>query len=119
MGSIFLGTIIQGLVILNNPEYKAQNYHGTFIAWGVIAVSIFVNTVVAGLLPLLEGTILLVHILGFIAVLIALLYLSPHGSAKGVFFPTLNEGNWQTQGLSLCVGFIGNVATFVGECLCS
>ncbi|KAI0015393.1 putative choline transport protein [Xylariomycetidae sp. FL0641] len=113
-GSIFTGTIIQGLIILNHPEYEPKNFHGTFLAWAVIAVCIFVNTVVAGLLPILEGTILLVHVLGFIAILTTLVYLSPHGSASDVFFRTLNEGNWSTQGLSFCVGFIGNVATFVG-----
>lgn len=72
-----------------------------------MAVCIFVNTVVAGLLPVLEGIILLVHVLGFIAILITLVCLSPHGSAEDVFFRSLNEGNWPTQGLSYCVGFIG------------
>ncbi|KAI1403912.1 amino acid transporter [Hypoxylon fuscum] len=114
VGSIFTGTIIQGLIILNYPDYEPQNYHGAFLAWAVIAVSIFVNTVIAGLLPILEGVILLIHVLGFIAILITLVYLSPHSSADDVFFRPLNEGNWPTQGLSYCVGFIGNVATFVG-----
>jgi hypothetical protein len=39
---------------------------------------------------------------------------SPHGSAASVFATSLNEGGWPTQGLSYCVGFLGNVATFVG-----
>ncbi|KAI2466144.1 amino acid/polyamine transporter I [Annulohypoxylon bovei var. microspora] len=114
VGSIFTGTVIQGLIILNYPDYEPKNFHGTFLAWAVIAVAIFVNTVIAGLLPVLEGLILFVHVLGFIAILITLVYLSPHSSAEDVFFRTLNEGNWPTQGLSFCVGFIGNVATFVG-----
>lgn len=116
MGSIFTGTIVQGLIILNYPDYEPQNFHGALLAWAVIAVCIFVNIVLAGLLPLLEGAILFIHVLGFIAILITLVYLSPHGAAEDVFFRTLNEGNWPTQGLSFCVGFIGNVATFVGEC---
>jgi choline transport protein len=108
--------MIQGLIILNNPNYKPKNYHGTLLAWAVIAVSVFVNTVVAGLLPVLEGIILFLHVLGFIAILITLVYLSPHSSVEDVFFRSLNEGHWPTQGLSYCVGFIGNVATFVGKC---
>ncbi|TRX90034.1 hypothetical protein FHL15_009135 [Xylaria flabelliformis] len=111
---IFTGTIIQGLIILNYPDYEPQNFHGALLAWAVIAVCIFVNTVVAGLLPVLEGLILLIHVLGFIAILIALVYLSPHSSAEDVFFRPLNEGNWPSQGLSYLIGFIGNVATFVG-----
>ncbi|KAI3335885.1 amino acid/polyamine transporter I [Ustulina deusta] len=115
VGSIFTGTIIQGLIILNWPNYEPQNFHGALLAWAVIAVCIFVNTVVAGLLPILEGIILLIHVLGFIATLITLVYLMPHSSAADVFFRSLNEGNWPSQGLSYLVGFIGNVATFVAD----
>ncbi|KAK5632183.1 hypothetical protein RRF57_007897 [Xylaria bambusicola] len=111
---IFTGTMIQGLIILNYPDYEPQNFHGTLLAWAVIAVCIFVNTVVAGLLPVLEGLILLIHVLGFVAILVALIYLSPHSSVEDVFFRPLNEGHWPSQGLSYLVGFIGNVATFVG-----
>lgn len=109
--------MIQGLIILNYPDYVPYNWHGTLFAWAVIAVSMFVNIILAGLLPFLEGAILLLHVLGFVALLIALVYLSPHGNASDVFFRTINEGGWSTQGLSFCVGFIGNVATFVGESL--
>ncbi|KAL8825272.1 MAG: hypothetical protein Q9191_004511 [Dirinaria sp. TL-2023a] len=113
-GSIFVGTMIQGLIILNYPTYDSQQYHGTFLCWAVIAVAVFLNTVISGLLPAIEGLILIFHILGFFAILITLVYLAPHGTAADVFKTVLNEGNWRTQGLSYCVGFIGNVATFVG-----
>ena len=107
--------MIQGIIILNNADYVPQPYHGTLLSWAVIVVAVFINTVVSALLPIIEGLVLVVHILGFFAVLIPLVYISPHGSAASVFQTVLNEGNWPTQGLSYCVGFIGNVATFVGE----
>ncbi|KAL2057520.1 hypothetical protein ABVK25_001904 [Lepraria finkii] len=113
-GSIYVGTIIQGLIILNYPDYESQKWQGTLLCWLVIAVAVFVNTVVSGLLPIIEGIILVFHVLGFVAVLILLVYLAPHGSVATVFQTSLNEGGWPTQGLSYCVGFIGNVATFVG-----
>lgn len=114
-GSIFVGTILQGLIILDNDSYEPHPWHGTLLCWAVLAVAVFINTVVSGLLPMIEGCILIVHVLGFFAVLIPLVYLSPHGSASSVFQRVLNEGGWPTQGLSFCVGFIGNVATFVGR----
>ncbi|KAL8670874.1 MAG: hypothetical protein Q9168_004605 [Polycauliona sp. 1 TL-2023] len=114
-GSIFVGTIIQGLIILNNPSYEQHAWHGALLCWAVITVAVFINTVVSGLLPIIEGVILIFHVLGFVAVLIPLLYLSPHGSSASVFRTALNEGGWPTQGMSYCVGFIGNVATFVGK----
>ena len=114
-GSIFVGTIVQGLIILNHPDYVPHTWHGTLLCWAVIAVAVFINTVISGLLPMIEGLILVFHILGFFAVLVPLVYLSPHGSTASVFQTSLNQGGWPTQGLSYCVGFIGNVATFVGE----
>ncbi|KAL8999879.1 MAG: hypothetical protein Q9188_005798, partial [Gyalolechia gomerana] len=112
-GSIFVATIIQGLIILNYPNYDAQQYQGTLLCWAVIAVAVFVNTIISSLLPVIEGLILVFHILGFVAIMITLDSLAPHGSASDVFQTVLNGGNWPTQGLSFCVGFIGNVATFV------
>lgn len=85
------------------------------LCWAVIAVAVFINTVVSGLLPIIEGLILIFHVLGFVAVLVPLVVLSPQGSTASVFQTSLNQGGWPTQGLSYCVGFIGNVATFVGE----
>lgn len=113
-GSIFVGTIWQGLIILDNDSYEPKKWHGTLLSWAVLAVAIFINTAVSGLLPMIEGIILVLHILGIVAIIVPLVYLSPHASAASVFKTVLNEGSWPTQRLSYCVGFIGNVATFVG-----
>ncbi|CAG8950315.1 hypothetical protein HYFRA_00006808 [Hymenoscyphus fraxineus] len=102
------------MIILNHPEYSPKAWHATLLSWGVIAVCIFFNTVVSKWLPKIEGFILIFHILGFFAILITVVYMAPHGSARSVFLTSLNGGGWSSQGLSFCVGFIGNVATFVG-----
>jgi hypothetical protein len=102
------------MLIFQYPNYVPEPYQATLLSWACILVSIFVNTVVSKWLPKIEGFILVFHILGFFAVFITILYMAPHGSARSVFLTSLNEGGWSTQGLSYCVGFIGNVATFVG-----
>lgn len=112
--SLFAGTMIQGLLILNYPDYDSKLWQGTLFTWLVVVVAIFINVVVPGLLPRFEILILVFHIAGFIAIMTTLLVTSPHGSAASVFETSLNEGGWPTQGLSYCVGFLGNVATFVG-----
>lgn len=67
MGSIYVGIIVQGLIILNYPDNESQKWQSTLLCWSVIAVAVFVNTVVSGLLPMIEGMILVFHILGFAA----------------------------------------------------
>src|SRR5271168_3359827 len=67
--SIFAGTIIQGLIILDYPDYVSKQWQGTLLAWLVIAVAIFINVIVPGLLPKFEIFILVFHIAGFITIL--------------------------------------------------
>ncbi|KAL8668430.1 MAG: hypothetical protein Q9168_006936 [Polycauliona sp. 1 TL-2023] len=113
-GAYLCSTIVQGLIVLNYPNYEAQRWHGTLLIWSVIVVAVLVNTVIIGLLPKLECVILIIHVLGFFAVMIPLVYMAPHGSAKDVFTLFVNGGGWQTTGLSFFVGLYGNVFAFLG-----
>ncbi|KAL8783597.1 MAG: hypothetical protein Q9213_004526 [Squamulea squamosa] len=113
-GAYLCATIIQGLIVLNNPTYNFQRWHGTLLLWAVICVAVLVNTVISSLLPKIECVILILHILGFFAVMIPLVYMAPHTTAKDVFTLFINGGGWQTTGLSFFVGLYGNVFAFLG-----
>lgn len=82
-------------------------------------MAVFVNTVISSMLPNIEGMILILHVLGFFAVLIPLVYMALHGSASDVFTLFLNEGGWSSQGLSFFVGPLGSVFSFLGGFLTS
>lgn len=113
--TIFAGTMLQGLIILDHEnDYNPTRWQGTLLAWLVIAVGIFINVVIPGFLPKMELGVIVFHISGFIAIMTVLWVFADHNSAHFVFTTALNEGGWSTQGLSYCVGFLGNVATFVG-----
>ena len=109
--TLFAGLMLQGVVILNHPEYDAKPYHGTLITWAVICICVFVNVVIPNWLPRLEIFTMVFHIAGFFAILITLLVLTPDkGSNASVWMTSNNGGGFPTQGLSYCVGFIGNVS---------
>lgn len=107
--------MIQGMIILNHPDYSPTRWQGTLIFYGVIAFIVFINTFLARWLPKIEGLVLCVHILGFFAILIPLVYLAPHGSSKDVFTTFINGGAWDTNGLSFFVGLTTSVFSFLGE----
>ncbi|KAL8635957.1 MAG: hypothetical protein Q9228_006601, partial [Teloschistes exilis] len=109
------GTLIQGLIVLENPDYEPKLWHGTFLFWATVACAVFVNTVFSRALPALERFILVFHVLGFFAIIIPLVYLSPHTSSHDVFGRFLNAGGWSSQGLSFFVGLIGNIFAFLGN----
>jgi choline transport protein len=112
--SLFAGTIIQGLMIINNPSYDSKLWQGTLLTWVVILFNVCINVFTPNLLPKFEIAIMILHLAGFVAIMVALLTTSDIGTAKSVWLTAFNEGGWSTQGLSYCVGFLGNVATFVG-----
>ena len=113
--TLFAGTMVQGVIALDYPDYEIERWHGTLLTWVVICGCIFVNVVIPAWLPRFEVFILVFHIAGFFAILVTLLVMTPElGSNASVWLTSLNEGGWPTQGVSYCVGFLGNVATFVG-----
>jgi choline transport protein len=112
--SLFAGTIIQGLLVINYPSYTIQRWQGTLLTWLVIVTNVFINCVTPNLLPKFEVLIMVLHLCGFVAIMATLLSTSEIGTSTTVFLTAFNEGGWSTQGLSYCVGFLGNVATFVG-----
>lgn len=100
--------------MLCNPTYIPESWHGTLLFWAVAVFSIMINSVGGKLLPRFEGIILILHILGFFAILIPLTYMADHGNAQEIFTTFYNMGEWQTQGLSFFVGLVGCVFAFAG-----
>ncbi|EKG21164.1 Amino acid/polyamine transporter I [Macrophomina phaseolina MS6] len=113
-GGYLGGTLIQGLLVLNYPGYDFQRWHGTLIYFAVIAVAFFTNTVTKPLLPIIELFFLVFHILGFFALVIPLVVLAPHASAKEVFATFYDGGNWRSDGLSFFIGLTVTMFAFVG-----
>jgi choline transport protein len=112
--SLFAGTMIQGLLTLRYPDTEFTRWQGTLLTWAVMFFNVLINTILPALLPKFEIMIMVLHVGGFIAIIATLLSTSTIGDAASVFLTSQNEGGWSSQGLSYCVGFLGNVATFVG-----
>ncbi|KAJ0118788.1 hypothetical protein J7T55_013043 [Diaporthe amygdali] len=108
------GTMIQGLLVLNYPEYVFEQWHGTLLVVAITAFCIIFNTVLAKRLPMVEGTILCIHILGFAGVLIPLWVLAPLNNPVQVFTEFLNLGGWDSNTLSFFIGLLAPVYTLIG-----
>ena len=112
--TLLASQMIQGLVILNYPNYSPPSWLVTLIFYATIAFALFVNTFLASQLPAVEGLVFIVHIIGFIAILIPLVYLAPHGSTSDVFNRFLNEGAWSGTGLAFFIGLVTSVFSLLG-----
>lgn len=109
-----IGTLLQSVIILAKPDYSPQPWQAMLFLWAILAFAVFINTVASKTLANFEGLILILHILGFLGILIPLVYLAPHGDAS-IFTTFVNEGGWPTQGLSFMVGLPSAVFSLIGE----
>ena len=100
---------------MNYPDtYTPTNWQGTLLFYAIIALALFINTYLARVLPQIEALILLIHLLGFLCVLIPLVYLAPHSSASEVFQSFNNGGGWPADGLSFFIGTVTPMFAFIG-----
>ena len=113
--SAFLcGSFVEGLVILNNPDYIPHRWHGTLLGIAfVIFVTIFL-ILCSRQLPLIEGAMLILHIGGFFAIVATLWALAPRAPSEVVWTHFLDGGDWGSVGLSCLVGMITPVVSLLG-----
>ncbi|THY96135.1 amino acid transporter-like protein [Aureobasidium pullulans] len=99
-----IGRIIQGLMILNLDSYDPQPWHVTLITIAVAILAIMFNTVLAEQLPVLEGVALLLHMLGFFAIIIPLWVMGPRRNSYDTLLNFTNNGGWPSTSLSAMIG---------------
>lgn len=87
------GTILQSTILMLDTRYTPQPYQAMLLGWAVLAFAVAINVVGSKTLAHFEGLILILHILGFFAILIPLVYLSDHNDAS-IFTTFVNSGGW-------------------------
>ncbi|KAK3169735.1 hypothetical protein OEA41_009119 [Lepraria neglecta] len=112
--SFLAGTIIQGLIALNHESYVPQRWHGTLLVIAVVTFCIIFNTSLAKKLPLVEGFILLVHVIGLFAIVVPLWVLSPRNDARTALLTFSNGGNWPTMGVAFMIGLLTSLGSMMG-----
>lgn len=112
--SFVTGTMIQGLIALNNSEYPFHAWHGTLLTIAAIAFSIIFNTLLAAHLPLIECVVLIVHVLGLFAIIIPLWVLAPRQTARAALLEFSNNGGWPTTGISAMIGLTTPLTALIG-----
>lgn len=112
---LLTGSMLQALIGLNTPTYVPHAWHALLLMYAFIVFAAVFNTLISNFLPAIEGAILVLHIVGFFAIMIPVVYLAPERNASAeVFQLFMNQGGWPTQGISFCLGIISTVFIFLG-----
>lgn len=113
-GPFLVGTLIQSSAVVMYPDYAPTNWQGTLM---VIAVTILVwvlNIWGARIMPMFQNIMLVVHVFGFLAIIIVFWVLSPRATAEVTFTQFTNTGGWSSTGLALMVGQLSAIYA----CIC-
>ena len=78
-------------------------------------ISVIANTVIGVHLPQIQICVLVVHVLGFFALMIPLVSLSTHNPVSDVFTSFTDNGGWESQGLSFFLGLTGTAFAILGK----
>ena len=106
--------MIQSLIGLNDPTYTFPAWQCTLMMYAVIALCLFVNTILVKALPGLEGVILVLHVVGFFAIVIPVVHLAPISANSFVWTSTTNYSGYASYGVSWLIGHSASAVLFVG-----
>ncbi|PLB44406.1 amino acid transporter [Aspergillus steynii IBT 23096] len=116
LDAYLVGTVVQGLISLNNESYVPTRWQGTLLVFAAaIGMSLF-NIFGAKRLPLAEGIFVTCHFFAFIPVIVTLLVLAPKVKAEDVFTGfTDNGAGWPSISLTVMVGQVSSMFVVLGS----
>lgn len=105
--------MVQGLISLNDESYVSHPWHGTLLSIAAITFAIIFNTVLAAKLPLVEGIVLVLHIVGFLGIAVPLWVLAPKASGR-VLVEFSDNGGWSSMGIAAMIGLQTPLTALIG-----
>lgn len=114
-GPYLVGTLIQACAIVVYPDFAPTGWQGTLMVVAITFLVWVLNIWGARLMPLFQNMMFVVHVLGFLVIIIVLWVLSPRASAEVTFTHFNNDGGWNSMGLALMVGQISAIYACISE----
>ncbi|KAF2092459.1 amino acid transporter [Rhizodiscina lignyota] len=110
-----LGTMLQGLIEFNYPDYAPKPWHGTLLMWVFIVLPVFWNFFARRLLVALEITGGIFHFIFFLATVVTLGVLVPRNSNDFVWNTSVSGlSGWNNSGVTFCLGLLSPAFAVAG-----
>ena len=115
VGVFLTGTLIQVIILENNPDYVFPAWHGSLLVMANILVTIVGNIYATRYIPRVQTLFFVLHILAFFCVIIPICVLAPKASAKDVFTGFENTGGWSSTGFATLAGQLSAIYMMSGS----
>jgi choline transport protein len=105
---------VLALISVCDRSYVQQGWHGALLTIAFVLLAIIFNIAAIGQMPMFERLSMILHFLGFIAVIAIYWALGP-GADPEIAFTVFSDGNnWGSTGLATIVAIVGPATTFLG-----
>lgn len=114
----FIGTQIQGLVVLANPGYELVRWRGTLLMWAVAIIPIIINIFARRVLGAIEVAAGIMHVV-FLPVTIAVFVILAPRNPDSFVWDTFVGGlsGWKDSGVVFSIGLLGVITPLAGKSL--
>ncbi|KAH7230874.1 amino acid/polyamine transporter I [Fusarium tricinctum] len=109
------GTQIQGLLVLNYPDYVFERWHGTMLFWAILIGSAAICVFCSNILPLIGKLTLALHVGFFFIIVIVMGVVSPtKHTADFVFANFENNSGWGNNAVAWSIGLLSSCYVLIG-----
>ncbi|OQE38274.1 hypothetical protein PENCOP_c008G07654 [Penicillium coprophilum] len=109
------GLQLQALITLNNLDsYTPTRWQGMLFYWLILAYSTALNIWGSKVLPHTNTTAGILHVVGFLVIIVVMGAMSVKHDSSYVFAEFSNTSGWDNDGISWLVGLLSTVYPFLG-----
>ncbi|CAI7569475.1 unnamed protein product [Penicillium pancosmium] len=111
----FIGTEIQGMIVLAHPQYELQRWRGTLLMWAVAIIPIIINIFARRVMGGIEVAAGIMHVV-FLPVTIAVFVILAPRNPDSFVWNTFVEGlsGWKDSGVVYSIGLLGVITPLSG-----
>ncbi|KAL5338951.1 amino acid/polyamine transporter I [Aspergillus crustosus] len=111
----FIGTQIQGMVVLGHPDYELVRWRGTLLMWAVAIIPIVINIFARRVLGGIEVAAGIMHVV-FLPVTIAVFVILAPRNPDVFVWETFVGGlsGWKDSGVTFSIGLLGVITPLTG-----
>ncbi|TKA80392.1 hypothetical protein B0A55_01914 [Friedmanniomyces simplex] len=114
-GMFLSGQMVQGAILISNENFDAQPYQVWCLVLAFAASGLFLNTIGARHLALLEVFVAAFFVLGYAVNIIVLWVMSPKNSATEVFGSFDNGNGWSSTGFGILTAQTAALYLIIGS----
>ena len=114
VGVFLTGTLIQVIILENNPNYAFPAWHGSLLVISNILFTVAANIHLTRYIPRVQTLFFCLHIMAFLAVIIPICVFAPKASPEQVFTEFKDFGGWGSLGLATLAGQLSSIYMMAG-----